>query len=97
MAAEGERLVVNPESHGRFHSDWLSMIYGRLKLARNLLRDDGAIFITIDDGEHANLKKICDEIFGETNFFANIVWQSKDTAGHCCPVNHRINSIGYNL
>jgi len=82
MAAEGERLVANSESHGRFHSDWLSMMYGRLKLARNLLRDDGVIFITIDDGEQANLKKICDEIFGQANFFANIVWQSKDTAGN---------------
>lgn len=79
---DGTKLVANSESNGRFHSDWLTMIYSRLKLARNLLRDDGAIFITIDDGEQANLKKVCDEIFGEANFFANIVWQSKDTAGN---------------
>ncbi len=61
----GNRLVPNPESNGRFHTDWLNMIYPRLKLARNLLSDDGVIFISIDDGEQANLKKVCDEIFGE--------------------------------
>lgn len=68
----GNRLVVNTESNGRFHSDWLSMMYPRLKLARNLLRDDGVIFISIDDNESANLKKICDEIFGESCFVADI-------------------------
>ena len=73
----GLRMVANTESNGRFHSDWLSMMYPRLKLARNLLRDDGVIFISIDDGEQANLKKMCDEIFGEANFIANIVWQKK--------------------
>ena len=71
----GNRLVVNSESNGRFHSDWLSMMYSRLKLARNLLSDDGAIFISIDDNEQANLKRLCDEIFGEANFLANVVWQ----------------------
>lgn len=73
----GNRLVVNTEANGRFHSDWLSMIYPRIRLARNLLRDDGAIFLTIDDGEAANLRRVCDEIFGESNFLANIVWQKK--------------------
>lgn len=72
---EGGRLVANTESNGRYHSDWLSMIYPRLKLARNLLSEDGVIFISIDDTEQAVLKKICDEIFGETNFVAQIVWE----------------------
>ena len=73
----GNRLVTNNQSNGRFHSDWLSMMYPRLKLARNLLRDDGVIFISIDDNEQSNLKKICDEIFGEKNFVTNIIWQKK--------------------
>lgn len=65
---EGNRLIANTESNGRFHSDWLSMIYSRLKLARNLLKDDGVLFISIDNNEKDNLKKICDEIFGQGNF-----------------------------
>ncbi|CAJ0804978.1 site-specific DNA-methyltransferase [Ralstonia thomasii] len=69
----GNRLVSNSLSNGRFHSDWLSMMYSRLKLARNLLREDGVIFISIDDNEQANLKKICDEIFGESNFIGLFV------------------------
>ena len=73
------RLKSNVESNGKFHSDWLSMIYPRIKLARNLLTDDGVIFISIDDNELANLTKICNEIFGENNFVTNFVWQS--TAG----------------
>ena len=76
---EGNRLFRNTDSNGRFHSDWCSMIYSRLMLARNLLRDDGVIFISIDDNELDNLKKICDEIFGTSNFVANMIWQS--TAG----------------
>jgi len=72
---EGQRLVPNPLSHGRFHSDWLSMMYPRLKIARNLLSDDGVIFISIDDREAANLRKICDEIFGADNFAATIIWE----------------------
>ena len=64
----GNRLISNSETNGRFHSDWLSMIYSRLKLARNLLSPDGVIFISIDDNEQANLRKVCDEIFGEKNF-----------------------------
>lgn len=75
----GARLVANPDTNGRFHSDWLSMIYSRLRLARNLLREDGVIFISIDDGEVGNLRKCCDEIFGEENLIANIVWQKKYT------------------
>ncbi|MCD6390005.1 MAG: site-specific DNA-methyltransferase [Desulfobulbaceae bacterium] len=74
---EGNRLMANTESNGRFHSDWLSMMYPRLKLSRNLLRNDGVIFISIDDGEVHNLRKACDEVFGESNFIANVVWQKK--------------------
>ena len=66
--SEGNRLVLNTESNGRFHTDWLNMIYPRLKVAKDLLSDDGVIFISIDDNEVANLKKLCDEIFGESNF-----------------------------
>lgn len=65
----------NPETMGRFHTNWLNMMYPRLRLAANLLKDDGVIFISIDDNEVANLRKICDEIFGEENFVAQIVWQ----------------------
>ncbi|MDI6103082.1 site-specific DNA-methyltransferase [Actinoplanes sp. NEAU-A12] len=75
VGAGGVPLVANPESGGRFHSDWLSMMYPRLALARNLLTDDGVIFISIDDHEIDNLRKICAEIFGEQNFVAQIVWQ----------------------
>lgn len=72
---EGGKLIKNTESNGRFHSDWCSMIYPRLRLARNLLTDDGVIFISIDDNEQENLKKICDEVFGERNFIAQIIWE----------------------
>jgi adenine-specific DNA-methyltransferase len=72
--ASGNRLVINAESNGRFHSDWLSMLYPRLKLARNFLRDDGVIFVSIDDVEFPNLRKILDEVFGESNFLATLVW-----------------------
>lgn len=74
---EGNRLDKNLESNGRFHTDWLNMIYARLKLARNLLSDDGVIFISIDDNEQANLKKVCEEIFGNGNV-DNIIWQKQD-------------------
>lgn len=70
---DGNRMVQNTESNGRFHTDWLNMIYPRLKLAKDLLRDDGVIFISIDDNEVENLKKVCDEIFGSDNFLANII------------------------
>ena len=72
---EGERFVKNTESNGRFHSDWCSMIYSRLMVARNLLSNNGAIFISIDDNEVENLCKICDEIFGESNFVSIINWR----------------------
>ena len=71
----GNRLVTNSSSNGRFHSDWLSMMYPRLKLARNLLTDDGVIFISIDENEIHNMRKICDEIFGETCFVSQLGWQ----------------------
>ena len=77
---DGNRLVTNNDSNGRFHSDWLSMMYPRLKLARNLLRDDGVIFISIDDNEQANLKRLCDEVFGEDNFIAQISRKTKLTS-----------------
>lgn len=74
---EGRRYSANAETSGRYHTDWLNMMYPRLKLARNLLRDDGVIFISIDDNEVANLRKICDEVFGEENFIANVIWEKK--------------------
>jgi adenine-specific DNA-methyltransferase len=73
--SDGKKIGTNPESNGRYHTDWLNMMYARLRLARNLLTDDGAIFISIDDHEQANLKKICDEIFGEDNFIAQLIWE----------------------
>jgi len=82
----GNRMVANTEANGRFHSDWLTMIYPRLKLARNLLREDGVIFISIDDNEVHNLRKVCDEIFGGSNFVATVIWQKvfspKNSARH---------------
>lgn len=74
---EGNRLVANSASNGRFHSDWLSMMQARLQLARRLMRDDGAIFISIDDNEQANLKRICDEVFGSENFVNTIIWEKR--------------------
>ncbi|VVQ18841.1 site-specific DNA-methyltransferase [Pseudomonas fluorescens] len=71
----GLRIVANTEANGRFHSDWLTMIYSRLRLARNLLRDDGVVFISIDDNEVDNLRKVCSEVFGEDNFVAQVIWQ----------------------
>ena len=72
---EGNRLVKNLDSNGRFHTDWLNMLYPRLKLAKDLLSDDGVIFISIDDNEQENLKKCCDEVFGSQNFVAQLVWE----------------------
>lgn len=77
---DGNRLVANPETSGRFHSDWLSMMYPRLKLAKNLLADDGVIFISIDDGEVANLRRLCDEVFGAGNFVNQIVVENDSRA-----------------
>ena len=87
---EGNRLVANTESNGRFHTDWLNMIYPRLKVAKDLLSEDGVIFISIDDNEVENIKKVCDEIFGAFNFIAQMVWQ-KRTA----PDARRIISAGH--
>lgn len=81
----GSKLVANTESNGRFHSDWLSMMYSRLRLARNLLADDGVIFISLDDGEVSNLRRVCDEIFGEQQFVAQIIWKKRNT-----PPNDRV-------
>lgn len=87
---EGNRMVTNTESNGRFHTDWLNMIYPRLKLAKDLLADDGVIFISIDDNEQENLKKCCDEIFGADNFIAQMVWQKRTS-----PDARRIVSAGH--
>ena len=74
---EGKRLTKNLESNGRFHTDWINMIYPRLKLAKDLLSEDGVIFISIDDNEIDALKNVCNEIFGEGNFLGNITWIKK--------------------
>ena len=79
---EGNRLVTNTESNGRFHTDWLNMIYPRLKIAKDLLADDGVIFISIDDGEVGNLREVCDEVFGARNFLANLIWEKKYTVAN---------------
>lgn len=75
VSADGGRLVANTERNGRFHSDWLSFMYPRLKISRTLLRDDGVIMISIDDSELSNLKSVCSEVFGESNFVASLVWE----------------------
>ena len=87
----GNRMVTNTESNGRFHTDWLNMIYPRLKIAKDLLADDGVIFISINDQEAVNMKKICDEIFGFDNFIANLIWQQRKGGGndsHYIAVDH---------
>lgn len=76
---EGNRMVQNTESNGRFHTDWLNMIYPRLKLAKDLLTDDGVIFVSLDDNEVDNLKKICNEIYGEQNFVECLIWKKRAT------------------
>ncbi|WP_264180372.1 site-specific DNA-methyltransferase [Escherichia coli] len=78
---DGRSLSSNPETNGRYHTDWLNMMYPRLKLARNLLKDDGIIFISIDDNEYHNLKLMCDEVFGEERFVGSISWKNKYGAG----------------
>ena len=90
---EGNRMVdpmvQNTESNGRFHTDWINMIYPRLKVAKDLLSDDGVIFISIDDCEVENLRKLCDEVFGEHNFVAQMIWQQgKKSSGNLMNVNH---------
>ena len=79
---EGNRMVTNTESNGRFHTDWLNMIYPRLKIAKDLLADDGAIFISIDHNEHANLKEVCDLTFGVQCFIAELAWKSSDNSNN---------------
>ncbi len=79
--SQGNRLNANPETNGRFHSDWLSMMYSRLKLSRNLLRDDGVIVIHIDENEYPNLEKLLNEIFGEANNLGTIVWDKRNPKG----------------
>lgn len=74
---EGNRMVQNTESNGRFHTDWLNMIYPRLRLAKDMLSEDGVIFISIDDNEIENMKKLCDEVYGATSFVAQLVWEKK--------------------
>ena len=88
---DGNRMLKNTDSKGSFHSDWCSMIYPRLLLARNLLSDDGVIFISIDDNEQANLKKICDEVFGASNFITDIIWNSRKSVS-----NYAIVSLNHN-
>lgn len=78
--AEGRKFSTNTEADGRFHSKWMNMMYPRLFLARNLLRDDGLLFVSIDDGELGNLRKICDEVFGEENFLEQMVWKKRYNA-----------------
>ena len=80
LGEDGQKLSTNSETSGRYHSDWLNMMYPRLKLARNLLTDDGVIFISIDDNEQENLKKLCNEIFGEENFIGNFIINSTPNA-----------------
>lgn len=77
----GERMFKNTDTNGRFHSDWCSMIYSRLMLSRNLLTDDGLIFISIDDSELTNMRRLCDEVFGETNFIDTIIWKKRYGGG----------------
>lgn len=84
---EGGRLVANPESNGRFHSDWCSMMYPRLLLARDLLSEDGAIVISIDSGEYDELKRICDEVFGRKSFVAPLIWNTKNASKGVPPIN----------
>ena len=92
--SEGRKFSTNTESEGRYHSNWLNMMYPRLYLARNLLREDGVIFISIDDNEQDNLKKLCNEIFGEENFLSTIVWNSTKSVTNTALIS---NSHSYNL
>jgi adenine-specific DNA-methyltransferase len=89
--SEGNRLMLNPETNGRFHSTWMSMIYSRIRLARNMLSDDGVLFISIDDNEVANLRKICDEVFGHDNLIAQICHKARASVS-----NDKIISSNHN-
>ncbi|MBE0470189.1 MAG: site-specific DNA-methyltransferase [Methyloprofundus sp.] len=90
---EGNPLTTNSDSAGRYHSNWLNMMYPRLKLARNLLKDDGVVFISIDDNEVHNLRKITDEIFGEDNFVCNFVWEKRTNRENRKIISYRHESI----
>lgn len=91
---EGRKLSTNAETGGRYHTNWLNMIYPRLKLARNLLREDGVLFISIDDHEAPNLRKLCDELFGEENIIVQFVWRSRlgkgGTANQVAPLHEYV-------
>ena len=97
--SEGNRLVLNTESNGRFHTDWLNMIYPRLKVAKDLLADDGVIFISIDDNEIENLRKVCDEVFGECNFVAQFIWRGgrRNLAKYVSTSHEYMLAFGKNL
>lgn len=92
---EGKRMVKNTESNGKFHSDWCSMMYSRLLLCRSLLRNDGVIFISISDAEFDNLKKICDEVFGGSNYLGDIIWNSTKSVTNTAiiSVSHTYNLV----
>ena len=92
---EGERMIKNTESNGKFHSDWCSMMYSRLLLCRSLLRQDGVIFISISDAEFDNLKKICDELFGPSNYLGDIIWNSTKSVTNTAiiSVSHTYNLV----
>ena len=92
---QGNRLTPNLDSNGRFHTDWLNMIYSRLRVARDLLTDDGVIFISINDNEEENLKKVCNEVFGSVNFVACLVWEKKKKGAFLS--KHYINMKEYIL
>ncbi|WP_154859420.1 site-specific DNA-methyltransferase [Cyclobacterium xiamenense] len=91
--SEGVKQSTNTKEDGRYHSNWLNMMYPRLRLSRNLLKDDGVILISIDDNEVDNLKKLCDEIFGETNFISNLIWQKKTGASDSSTISTITESI----
>jgi adenine-specific DNA-methyltransferase len=91
--SQGKKFSTNPDTDGRFHSKWLNMMYPRLYLARNLLQEDGIIFISNDDHEVDNLKKTCDEIFGEENFISLLVW--KKSYGGGAKVKHVVGLHEY--
>ena len=88
---DGNQLVPNLDSNGRFHSDWLNMMYSRLRLAKNLLTDDGVIVISIDDNEQHNLRKICDEVFGANGFVTDFIWNSRKSVS-----NDAVVSLNHN-
>ncbi|MBR1638801.1 MAG: site-specific DNA-methyltransferase [Treponema sp.] len=90
---DGNRLVQNTESNGRFHTDWLNMIYPRLKLARNLLTDDGVILINMDENEITNLQKICNEVFGEKNDLGTIIWDKRNPKGDSRGISYQHENI----